>query len=163
MRERMGGQLTQLPTTQTRWYQADLEDGIFAADRGDLSIAARLWRSCKRDGVFMGVLSTRTGGLVRLPKKFRGRPDIVEALKLGVGGSKGSPQGPRSVFDEMFPQAELTKLAADGIGLGVGVAELVPVKGRDYPIMIRRDPEFLIYRWQENRWYYKTLVGLVPI
>jgi hypothetical protein len=160
MRERVGGQLTGLPTTQTRWYQADLEDAIYAADRGDLSIAARLWRSCKRDGVFMGVLSTRTGGLVRLPKKFRGRADIVEALKLGT--AEGA-QGPRSVFDEMFPQAELTKLAADGIGLGVGIAELVPVKGRDYPVMVRRDPEWLWYRWNENRWYYKTLVGLIPI
>jgi phage gp29-like protein len=29
--------------------------------------------------------------------------------------------------------------------------------------MIRRDPEFLVYRWQENRWYYKTLVGLIPV
>jgi hypothetical protein len=167
LRERVGGQLTQLPTTQTRWYQADLEDAIFAADRGDMTIAARLWRSCKRDGVFMGVLSTRTGGLVRLPKKFRGRADIVEALQLGTGSdkkgkSKGA-QGPRSVFDEMFPQAELTKLAADGIGLGVGLAELVPVKGRDYPVMIRREPEFLVYRWNENRWYYKTIAGLMLI
>lgn len=162
MREVYGGQLTSLPTTQTRWYQADLEDGIFAADRGDLAIAARLWRSCKRDGVFMGVLSTRTGGLVRLPKKFRGRPDIVAELKLGTG-SPNDPQGPRSVFDEMFPQAELALLAADGVGVGVGVAELVPVTGRDYPVMIRRDPEFLWYKWNENRWYYKTLVGLIPI
>ncbi len=161
LREHVGGQLTQLPTTQTRWYQADLEDGIFAADRGDLTIAARLWRSCKRDGVFMGVLSTRTGGLVRLPKKFRGDPKIVAALKLGV--ESDGPQGPRSVFDEMFPQAELTKLAADGIGLGVGVATLEPVVGRDYPIMMRREPEFLFYRWNENRWYYKTIVGLIPI
>lgn len=167
MRKRVGGQLTTLPTTQTRWYQADLEDAIFAADRGDLSGAARLWRSCKRDGVFMGVLSTRTGGLVRLPKKFRGRPDIVDALKLGNGvdkkGKSKGAQGPRSVFDEMFPQAELTKLAADGIGLGVGIAELVPVTGRDYPVMMRLDPERLYYRWNENRWYLKAVVGLTPI
>jgi hypothetical protein len=161
-RAAMGGQLTTLPISQTRWYVADLEDGIRGADQGQMALAARLWRSCKRDGVFMGVLSTRTGGLVRLPKKWRGRPDIVAALKLGTGEKKG-PQGPRSVFDEMFPQAELTKLAADGIGLGVGVAELVPVKGRDFPIMIRRDPEFLVYRWVENRWYYKTIAGLLPI
>ena len=161
LREQMGGQLTALPTTQTRWYLADLESAIIAADRGEISTAARLWRSCKRDGVFMGVLSTRTGGMIRLPKRFRGRADIVAALKLGT--DEIGPQGPRSVFDEMFPHAELKKLCDDGIGLGVGIAELVPVRGRDYPVMIRRDPEFLVYRWNENRWYYRTIVGLVKI
>ena len=144
LRAAQGGQLGPRLTTQTRWYARDLEDAIFQADAGRLQIAARLWRSAKRDGVFMGVLSTRTGGLVRLPKKFRGRPDIVEALKLGTEG-KGA-QGPRSVFDEMFPMAELAMLAADGLGLGVGVAELRPVKGRDFPVMRRLDPEWLVYR-----------------
>lgn len=160
MRRNFGGQLSPRPTTQVRWYQNDIERAIQQADAGLLQIAARLWRSCKRDGVFMGVLSTRTGGLVRLPKKFRGRADIVAALQLGIGDG---PQGPRSVFDEMFPQAELAMLAADGIGLGVGVAELVPVLGRDYPVMRRRDPEYLVYRHNENRWYYNTIAGMVAI
>lgn len=159
-RKLYGGQLAGRPVTQIRWYQADLERALQQADAGLLQIAARLWASCKRDGTFMGVLSTRTGGLVRLPKKFRGRADIVAALQLGTSGG---PQGPRSVFDEMFPQAELAALAADGIGLGVGVAELVPVQGRDFPVMRRRDPEFLVYRHNENRWYYQTIVGMIPI
>jgi uncharacterized protein DUF935 len=160
MRRMFGGQLAARPTTQVRWYQNDIERAIQQADGGLLQIAARLWRSCKRDGVFMGVLSTRTGGLVRLPKKFRGRADIVAALQLGMGDG---PQGPRSVFDEMFPQAELAALAADGIGLGVAVAELVPVLGRDFPVMRRRDPEYLVYRHNENRWYYQTIAGMIPI
>lgn len=160
-RKAQGGQLGPRPTTQTRWYQSDLEQAIFASDAGGLQRAAKLWRSCRRDGVFMGVLSTRTGGLVRLPKKFRGRAEIVDALKLGTDG-KGA-QGPRSVFDEMFPQAELAMLAADGLGLGVGVAEMRPVKGRDYPVMRRLDPEWLVYRHNENRWYYQSVAGLLPI
>ena len=161
MRRAQGGQLGPRPTTQTRWYQSDLEKAIYQSDAGALQLAARLWRSCRRDGVFMGVLSTRTGGLVRLPKKFRGRGEITDALKLGTDG-KGA-QGPRSVFDEMFPQAELAMLSADGLGLGVGIAEMVPVKGRDYPVMRRRDPEWLVYRHNENRWYYQSVAGLLPI
>lgn len=161
LRKQQGGQLGPRPTTQVRWYARDLEDAIYQSDAGRLQIAARLWRSARRDGVFMGVLSTRTGGLVRLPKKFRGRSDIVEALKLGTDGE--GAQGPRSVFDEMFPQAELALLAADGLGLGVGVAELRPVKGRDYPVMRRLEPEWLVYRHQENRWYYQSVAGLMPI
>jgi len=156
IRKAMGGQLAQLPTTQTRWYLADLEDAEHLADSGDLSLAARLMRSARKDGKFAGVLSTRTGGLVRLPKRFRGAPEIVSVLEVGH-------QGVRSVFDEMLPATELALLAADGLLLGVGVAELVPVEGRDYPVLVRLDPEFLRYRWAENRWYYASVAGLIPI
>src|SRR5690606_30637669 len=93
-----------------------------AADAGDLGPAARLMRSARKDGILAGVLSTRTDGLVRLPKNFSGAPDIVRELVSSSGSV-------RSTFDEMFPPAELALLAADGILLGVGVGELRPVPG----------------------------------
>lgn len=155
-REAMGGQLQPLPQSQTRWYSADIETGELAADRGDLSVPARMMRAARKDGVLSGVLSTRTAGLVRLPKRFRGDDDVVKALELGHDVS-------RSVFDEMFPASELALLAADGELLGVGVGELVPVEGRDYPVFVRLDPEFLIYRWNENRWYFRSVAGLIAI
>lgn len=156
IRRAMGGQLATLPTTQTRWYLNDLETAERLADNGDLSMAARLMRSARKDGTLAGVLSTRTGGLVRLPKRFRGAPEIVSRLELGH-------QFVRSVFDEMLPPTELALLAADGLLLGVGVGELVPVEGRDYPVLVRLDPEFLRYRWVENRWYYNSVAGQIPI
>ncbi|MCC6557284.1 MAG: hypothetical protein IT372_30400, partial [Polyangiaceae bacterium] len=106
------------PTSVTRWYLADLEKAIHEADQGDLSRAAQLCRALRRDGVLHGVLSTRTGGLVRLPRRFSGDPQAVAAL----GGHEGKP----GIFDEMFPAPELALLAGDGILLGVGVAELLP-------------------------------------
>jgi hypothetical protein len=135
---------------------SDLEAAEYAADTGWLASAARLMRSARKDGVLAGVLSTRTGGLVRLPKRFRGREDIIAALEVGH-------ELARSVFDEMFPATELALLAGDGELLGVGVGELVPVEGRDYPVFVRLDPEFLIYRWNENRWYFRSIAGLLPI
>lgn len=156
-RTEYGGQLSPLPQTQTRWYLRDLEAAIHAADAGDISSAARLYRSFRRDGVLSGLLATRTGGLVRLPKRFRGRSEIKQALEATDEGNT------RSVFDDMFPSSELALMAADGIVLGVGVGELVPVKGRDFPVLVRLDPEFLRYRWSENRWYYVSIVGLLPI
>lgn len=152
----MGGQLSQQPFTQTRWYLSHLEDAEHQADVGLLEKAARLMRSARKDGIFAGVLSTRTGGLVRLPKRFRGAPEIIAALELGHDSV-------RSVFDEMFPPQELALLAADGLLLGVGIGELMPVPGRDFPVLVRHDPEFLTYRWAENRWYYRSVVGLLPI
>lgn len=156
VRRAMGGQLATLPTSQTRWYLNDLETAERLADNGDMSMAARLMRSARKDGILAGVLSTRTGGLVRLPKRFRGAPEIVSRLELGH-------QFVRSVFDEMLPPTELALLAADGLLLGVGVGELVPVEGRDYPVLVRLDPEFLRYRWVENRWYYNSVAGQIPI
>ena len=155
IRESLGGQLSPMPTTRLRWHLADLEAAQAAADSGDLSSAAQLYRAMRRDGVYAGILSTRTGGLVRLPKRFYGNPDIVEALK--------KRNGTRSVFDEMHPPSELKLLADDGTNLGVGVAELLPVEGRDYPVLVRLDPEWLRYRWNENRWYYLSIAGALPI
>ncbi len=156
VRKVYGGQLAPLPVTQTRWHDSDLEAAERLADMGDLSMAARLMRTVRKDGTFAGVLATRTGGLVRLPKRFRGEAEILSALELGHDSV-------RSVFDEMFPPAELALMAADGILLGVAVGELVPVPGRDYPVLVRLEPEFLVYRWTENRWYYQSIVGLLPI
>ncbi|MDB4992951.1 MAG: Mu-like prophage FluMu protein [Myxococcaceae bacterium] len=155
LRAVLGGQLSPLPTTRTRWYLADLETAQHAADAGDISIAAQLWRSMRRDAVLAGVLSTRSGGLVHLPKRFSGRADIVKALQ--------GRDGVRSVFDAMFPPAELELLGSDGIGLGIAVGEMQPVKGRDYPVLVRLDPEFLRFRWNESRWYYQSVAGSLPI
>lgn len=151
-----GGQLAPQPTTQAEWYLSDLEYAERAADAGDLGPAARLMRSARKDGILAGVLSTRTDGLVRLPKSFDGADDIVRELVSSAGSV-------RSTFDEMFPPSELAPLAADGILLGVGVAELRPVSGRDHPVMIRLEPEFLRYDWNEGQWYYRALGGELPI
>ncbi len=156
IREAQGGQIQQQPTTRLRWYLADLERAQFDADTGYISSAAQLCRAMRRDGVLAGLLGARTAGLTRLPKIFYSKnPEISEALR--------AENGSRSVFDEMFPPAECAQLVGDGILLGVGVAELRPVAGRDYPVMVRLDPEYLQYRWVEDRWYYQSIAGLLPI
>lgn len=155
-RRAMGGQIQPIPFTQTRWYLADLERAMRAADVGDIGPAARLMTAALQDGVVAGVLSTLTDGLVRLPKRIRAKPEILESLRVGS-------EYVRSTFDEMCPASELSRLAADGALLGVGVAELVPVEGRDYPVLVRLDPQFLYYIWTENRWYYRSLEGLIAI
>lgn len=155
-REMLGGQLGNIPYTQTRWHLADLEAAERLADTGDLSMAARLMRAARKDGTFLGVLATRTGGLVRLPKKFRGDSEIVKHLTVGYDSV-------RSVFDEMLPPTELANFQADCLLLGVGVGILEPVPGRAYPVFIRLDPEHLRYIWQQNRWYYASIAGLIPI
>lgn len=135
--------------SQTRWHLAQLEDAILAADAGNLRIAARLWKSVMRDGVVRGAFSTRTEGLVQLPLRFGGDdPKLVEEL--------------RTDFRRAFPSPELALFSGDGRGLGVAVGEFVQVGSA--PLVFRRlDPEPLVYRWAEDRWYYQTIRGLLPV
>lgn len=156
LREMLGGQLSMPPRTKTRWFLSEVEDAERLADTGDMSAAGRLMQAARKDGHLAGVLSTRTDGLVGLPRRFRGDADVIRALELGHDDV-------RSVYDETFPPAELALLAADGMLLGVGVAELVPVANRDYPVMVRLDPQFLQYQWSENAWYYNSAVGRLLI
>lgn len=143
-------QRAQRPRTQTRWYPADVEAAEYQADSGDLSTAARLMRSAHSDGTYLGVMSTRTGGLVRLPRRVAGNSEVVQAL---------TPTDDVSTFDDAFPSSELALLARDGIELGVGIAEFVWVADRDYPVLVRRDPEFLRYKWESNEWTYQSRNG----
>lgn len=159
VRRQWGGAIQPYSLTELRWYQSDVETAAHMADGGDLSWAARLWRASSTDGVIRGVLSTRTSGLVRLPKKFRGPQEHRRRLEL-TDDDRGTA---RSEFDELLPPAELAALAADGLGLGVAVGEFLPVVGREFPVFVRLPPEFLRFRKSENRWYYRTLAGEIPI
>lgn len=152
---RTQGQVTPLPQTQLRWYLADLETALEQADAGNLQMAGELWAAMKRDGTMSGILSTRVSGLVHLPKRMSGRADIVEDLE--------GRDGVVSKFDAMFPPGELEKVTEDGIGMGVAVGHLAPVAGRTYPVFVRLDPRWLTFRWNENRWYYNSVVGALPI
>lgn len=152
-----------LSKSKTRWYLADLEMALRAADTGDMGPAARLYAGLRRDGTVHGLLATRTGGLVRMRRKFRGDPEVVAALE-------GARDG-RQLFDEIFPPSELALLAADGIILGIGVGEMICVETLDATGAVvatrkelrRLNPEFLLYRWDEDCWYYHSTEGLLRI
>lgn len=156
VRRTYGGQLSPAPTPVRRWYQADLETAELMADGGDLTLAGQLCRAMDRDGYLTGLMSTRAGGMVQLPKRFEGPTDMVDALQ--AGGEQA-----RSTFDEMLPATELERFVADVVKLNVAVAELVPVEGRDYPVFVRRSPEYLVYRHSENQWYFRSIAGLIAI
>lgn len=162
-REALGGQLAPPGRTPTRLYLADIESATNAADLGQIGPAAQLMIAAKQDGVFAGVLSTRTDGLVRLPRRFRGDAEICAELQPGQTADRTGNSDPRSIFDEMCPPKELSLLSADGTTLGIGVAELVEVAGRSFPVLVRRDPQFLFYLWSDNTWYYQSVAGLLPI
>lgn len=134
------------PRSMTRWHLSDLEGAVIGADNGNLKTVGQLWRSLRRDGQVAGVLSTRTQGLVQLPMQIIG-DDEEEVRALGED------------FTHVFPSSELALLAADGVGVGVGVAEFIQI-GDALPVLRRLDPEFLQYRWGEDAWFYVSIHGI---
>lgn len=144
-----------IPVAKTRWLQSDIEAAAKKAQSGDLTVIGQLYRAMSRDGAIQGLLGTRTGGLVRLPKQFRGTDEAKRVL--------GSKAGDSSLFDKIFPQSELEQLDADGIVCGIGIAEFVQEEGKEYPVLTRLDPEFLLYRSDEDCWYYRSREGMLRI
>lgn len=140
--------------TTTRYYLKDIEDAVHSADTGFLAQSARLTQSLRRDGVLGGILSTRTSGLARLPKQFRGTTHVCEALdnRNDIG-----------LFDKIFSPKELALFCGDGIVLGVAVGELVPLPDRPEPVFVRLNPEFLRYQWGDDAWYYDSVGGALRI
>jgi hypothetical protein len=155
IRESMGGSLQPLTITPTRWYLSDLERASQQADVGHMMVIGQLAVAMQADGMIKGLTQTRTSGLVSLPKRYRGRQDIIEALSAETTT--------RSVFDEMMPPHELARMAADEMICGICVGVLDPVIGRSYPVLQRLDPRFLQYRDSEGRWYYQSKAGSLPI
>jgi hypothetical protein len=47
--------------------------------------------------------------------------------------------------------------------LGVGVGRFIKVDALPFKVLQRLDPEWLQYRWSENRWYYNSVFGPLPI
>lgn len=155
IREALGGNLTPPPATKLEWFLEEVDAASRLADLGDLTLAAQLCRAMRRDPVISGLLATKSGGITRLPKKWFGSAEVIDALTTNEHGV--------SRFDLMCPPTELRKMADDADFLKVSVGELVPVKGRPYPVLERKDPEFLVYLWQYNQWCFRSNAGLLPI
>lgn len=141
--------------TRTRWFQSDVEEAIIAADLGNLKAAGNANEALMRDGTFAGLMSTRAGGLLRLPRIFRGTAAVVADLETTDDGT--------GLFDRVFPPAELESFEADAICIGIAIGEMVPIPDQDEPIFVRLDPQFLVYRFEEDRWYYSSIGGMLPV
>jgi hypothetical protein len=154
-REALGGNLEPIPQTRLRWYPPDVERAQLMADNGDMTLIGQLNQSMRVDGVVRGLLDARAC-VVNFPKRFYGAAEVVDTLKSKTNSD-------RDVYNEMIPAAEAKLMVADEIVCGLAIGEMVPVKGRNFPVLIRRFVQNLYYLWPKNQWYYRSIAGLIPI
>lgn len=159
----LGGQLEPIPHIRLRWYPPDIEKAQRIANNGDMTLIGQLNESMKIDGVYRGLMDARTS-VVNFPKRYYGSDGKVASLSNEIVSVLQSRSGSdRDVYDEMIPATEARLMTGDGTNCGVAVGEMVPVRGRDFPVLVRRFPQNLYYLWTRNQWYYRSIVGLMPI
>jgi hypothetical protein len=151
----LGGNLQTLSATRLEWMLEDVDNASQAADWGDLEPAAQLCRAMRRDPIISGLQTTKNGGVMRLPKIWSGPEEVVNALEL--------PNGAQKTFDLLCPPQELKQMADDADFLCVSLGEIVPVQGRPYGVLERKDPKDLFYLWPFGCWILRTSGGVVPI
>lgn len=154
-RTAFGGLLETIPEVRLRWYPPDIERAQLRAQNGDMTMVGQLNESMKLDGVIRGLLDARTS-VVALPKRFYGEREVTQVLLSKTGSD-------RNVYDEMVPTSEAKLMVGDELQCGVSVGTMVPVKGRNFPVLVRRFPQNLFYLRPKNAWYYRSIVGLMPI
>lgn len=118
------------------------------ADHGNLELAAEFWESALGDDRVRSAVATRSNGLVALPLEFeevRGTKRLVKALEAGED------------WWAAFPSSALAQLLGWGIGLGVGVGQLVwtdrgATVNRVVPSLKVWHPRHLRYDWQRRMW-----------
>lgn len=156
IRRAMGGNLEPIPQTRMRWYPPDIERAQRMADAtGDLMMIGQLSESMEIDGVIRGLGDARAS-VCDFPKRWYGSDDVLRVLETKTASD-------RDVYSEMIPSAEKRLMVKDGMKCGVAVGEMVPVQGRDFPVLVRRYPQNLFFLWPKNQWYYRSIAGLIPI
>ncbi len=133
----------------TGWTPAAIQNARAQADSGIMLEVADLWETMMRDARVKGVMSTRTHGLLGLPLDFEGGdPEARATLAGNTNGKNGE-------WSHMCDESELAKLARNGLGIGVGVAQRIPL-----PRIIGRPQRYRIETWS-SRWlsYYHYGTG----
>ncbi len=94
-------------------------DAFAATYAGRLEDAVDLYRlTVEADGWMVGLLLTMAHGILQAPLTWQGAdPEILSALS-DADGTPGD-------FARMFPEAECAKIISDGIGIGMGLGQLV--------------------------------------
>jgi len=142
------GTVAQLPTRAVpKWTPESVDAALAAADTGNLQLAADLVETIMTtDPYVVGVLSTRTLGMLRLQLAFKGGSQAArEALA-------GKPDGTASgEWWTMHPESELAQLMGWGIVLGVGWAQRVPLPRETGARQLHR-----IEAWHP-RWFFQDV------
>lgn len=136
------------------WNPTLIRSAEIAANSGNLRLAADLCEWMFGDDRVMAVSDTRSDALLGLPFELQPQGDARRAGQV-VASLAGE-------WAEAYPDAELKKLHAWGVGLGVGLARTTWVESEDSGLMVPRlevwSPRWLSYDWDRSTWMVEVAV-----
>jgi len=138
------------------WSPSSIRGAVYEADGGSLHLASDLWAAIRREPRVRGIMQTRTLGQVALP--------------LTWSCAKATPRKhAEKHWGTIAPDHELARLIDYGLGLGVGLAQMVEVvsdDGYSIPKLDVWDPRWLRYDYTDPtcpKWWVQTSDGEVEI
>lgn len=137
----------------------DINLALDALERGDFSQPAIMFDQMFRDDRFHGTARTRLNALHTVPLDVKPADKRAKSRRIAdmLGGFEEGP----TLWDRMFPAAENSRLLKWGLGIGIGVGELLwNTEGRLWvPRLKVWHPQYL--RWDEGirRYRMQTMEG----
>lgn len=113
----------------SRWTPKDRDSILHECEQGSMLRLSIFCDAMRSDGVFSGLMGTRTSGLLRRPVLFSGDTYICDELKgvdpvrdeTGMVVNPGRP----GLFKRLCPTAEAAQIIWDGIVENLGLGEMV--------------------------------------
>jgi hypothetical protein len=153
--------LTPWMPTYVDWDIPDIDAALAVAETGNMQMIGRIADTLIGDGLIAGELSTRFDGMLHLPRYFEASVEEAPDGRPYRGSMRPAEEYAIALsreFDTLCPASELSLIARDGGLLNIMFGEIL--EDEDGRLrLVRRNPEFLTYRFSENQWYVRTAYG----
>jgi phage gp29-like protein len=146
------------PGLTSTWTPSTVRSALSSHEQGNFAQSAKLWSAMGRDDRLSAVLSTRAEGLLGAPVKMAGYDETDEgAAKVALDIDADWPV--------IATRDQLRDLLYWRWGLGVGLAQLVPVRtaSRWLYVLDTWDPQHLYYDEGARVWRLGTQQGQIDI
>jgi phage gp29-like protein len=159
------GRFAELPHSARQTYElaSDIDQAIGALDVGQYRDAAILWDAMLSDDKIAGDLETRIAGVLSAPLRARPPKDTAKGRKLAelIAGTDEDP----GLWEQMFPAAALYQLVQYGLGLNLGIGELVwdTDAPRWQPRLRVWHPQHAWFNWGRRAIWLQTMAGPVEL
>lgn len=162
----LAGEYADLPiTSYVLWDRKEQIEGVLRAhEQGQFNAPALLWDAMWRDDRIYGVLRARTAALLSTPLLID--PPRDNAKGQAIADLLKDSDKKQGLYQRMFPASHKAEILQWGMGVGIGLGELlwdtqaiVGGKQQWVPRVKIWHPQFIYWRWDTKSYWVSTMDG----